>query len=99
MNPEPSILSRRDFLSKTIATTGAGLVLGAPNLLRAQDPASSDALHVALVGFGKQAEVLFECMKNIPGLHFQAVCDISKNRIKTYRSSSRGMTNAASTKF
>ena len=78
MNPEPSELTRRSFLSKTITTTGAGLVLGAPNILRAADPTSPDAIHVALVGFGKQGEVLFNCLRNIPGLHFQAVCDISK---------------------
>lgn len=82
MNSEPFNFSRRDFLSKTVATTGAGLVLGAPNILRAQDPASADAIHVALVGFGKQAEVLFNCLRNIPGLHFQAVCDISKYNLQ-----------------
>lgn len=79
MNPESSPVSRRDFLSKSLAGAGAGLVLGAPNILRAanQSPAGTDAIHVALIGFGKQGEVLFNCLKNIPGLHFQAVCDIS----------------------
>jgi len=77
MNSEPSNLSRRDFLSKSVATTGAGLVLGAPNILRAADPSSADTINVAIVGFGKQAEVLFNCLRNIPGLYFQAVCDIS----------------------
>jgi predicted dehydrogenase len=79
MNPEPSPLSRRDFLSKSLAGAGAGLVLGAPNILRAanQSTAGSEAIHIALVGFGKQGrEALFNAMKNIPGLHFQAVCDI-----------------------
>ena len=60
-----------------MAGVGAGLVLGAPNILRAADPGSSDTIHVALIGFGKQAEVLFNCLRNIPGLYFQAVCDIS----------------------
>jgi predicted dehydrogenase len=82
MNPPLSFISRRDFLSKTVAGAGAGLVLGAPNILRAADPASSDTIHVALIGFGKQAEVLFACLRNIPGLHFQAVCDISDNNRK-----------------
>jgi predicted dehydrogenase len=77
MNQPPSSISRRDFLSKTVAGAGAGLVLGAPNILRAADPGSSDTIHVALIGFGKQGEVLFNCLRNIPGLHFQAVCDIS----------------------
>ena len=60
-----------------MAGVGTGLVLGAPNILRAADPGSSDTIHVALIGFGKQGEVLFNCLKNIPGLHFQVVCDIS----------------------
>ena len=73
MNPLPSPLSRRDFLAKS---AGAGLVLGAPNLLRAAEGGQDD-INVALIGFGKQGDVLFNCLKNIPGLHFQAVCDIS----------------------
>jgi predicted dehydrogenase len=76
-----SILSRRDFLSRTAA---AGMVLGAPAILRASTAKSpSDTLNVALVGFGKQGLVLFEAMQNIPGVRFQAVCDIwdqSRNR-------------------
>ncbi len=80
MNQPPTSISRRDFLSKTVAGAGAGLVLGAPNLLRAASADGSDKIHVALVGMGKQGrEVLFEAMKNIPGLHFQAVCDIWKH--------------------
>jgi predicted dehydrogenase len=75
MNPDKPSISRRSFISKT--ALGAGLVLGAPNILRAANPQDSDAIHVALVGFGKQGEVLFNCLKNIPGLHFQAICDIS----------------------
>jgi predicted dehydrogenase len=82
MNQPLPFINRRDFLSKTIAGTGAGLVLGAPNILRAADPDSADTIHVALVGFGKQGEVLFNCLRNIPGLHFQAVCDISAFNLK-----------------
>ena len=74
MSQEPTNFSRRSFLTRA---AGAGLVLGAPGLLKAADPSSADTLHVALVGFGKQGEVLFNCLRNIPGLHFQAVCDIS----------------------
>lgn len=69
-----SFLSRRRFIKQS---AGAGLVLAAPNILRAAQKGASDSVHVALVGFGKQQEVLFASMKNIPGLHFQAVCDIS----------------------
>jgi predicted dehydrogenase len=97
MNADPSNLSRRDFISKTALS--AGLVLGAPGILRAASSGNSDAIHVAIVGFGKQAEVLFECLKNIPGLRFQAVCDISKNSINKFRSVSRGMPNAEGAKF
>jgi predicted dehydrogenase len=85
MNPEPtphSILSRRDFLSKSLAGAGAGLVLGAPNILRAANADGSDKIHVALIGMGKQGRVLFEAMANIPGLHFQAVCDIWDYNLK-----------------
>jgi predicted dehydrogenase len=87
--PEPSI-NRRDFLSKTVAGVGAGLVLGAPNILRAanaEGSGGSDKIHIALVGTGKQGRVLFDAMKNIPGLHFQAVCDIwDYNRNNAVRS-------------
>jgi predicted dehydrogenase len=77
MNEPLSSINRREFLSKAVAGVGAGLVLGAPNILRAADAGGSDKIHVALVGFGKQGrEALFNAMKNIPGLHFQAVCDI-----------------------
>ncbi len=84
MNPPPSSISRRDFLSKSMATAGAGLVLGAPSILRAAnaDGSSSEQLKVALVGMGKQGRVLFEAMSNIPGLHFQAVCDIWDYNLK-----------------
>ena len=78
MNTDPSNFSRRDFLSKSLAGAGAGLVLGAPSILRAANQSTgSDAIHIALIGFGKQGGVLFDCLKNIPGLHFQAVCDIA----------------------
>jgi len=71
------MINRRDFLAKTAAGAGAGLVLGTPGLLSAASASSpSNKLNVALIGHGKQGQVLWESMKNIPGLHFQAVCDI-----------------------
>lgn len=82
MNPSSSPINRRDFLSKTLAGAGAGLVLGAPNILRAANADGSDKIHVALVGMGKQGRVLFEAMSNIPGIHFQAVCDIWDYNLK-----------------
>ena len=99
MNPSIPNFSRRDFLTRTAGGISAGLVLGAPNILRAADSGGSNDIHVALVGFGKQAEVLFASLKNIPGLRFQAVCDISKNRINMFRSNSRGMANCEGAKF
>ena len=71
----PSV-SRRRFIGASGAT-GAGLVLGAPGILRAAEGSPNEKINVALVGFGKQGEVLFNCLKNIPGLRFQAICDIS----------------------
>jgi predicted dehydrogenase len=82
MNLPSSSISRRDFLSKTMAGAGAGLVLGAPSILRAASADGSDKIHLALVGMGKQGRVLFEAMSNIPGIHFQAVCDIWDYNLK-----------------
>lgn len=76
MNPRFSNITRRDFLGRTAAGIGAGLVLGAPGILRAAHAAESDKIHVGLIGMGRQGGVLFDAMRNIPGLHLQAVCDI-----------------------
>lgn len=74
MDPLPSILNRRRFLA---TSAKAGLVLGAPGLLRASSTkAPSDTLNVAMVGFGRQGVMLHESMRNIPGIRVQAVCDI-----------------------
>lgn len=83
MNPSSPSISRRDFLAKSVVGAGAGLVLGAPSILRAADAGGPDKIHVALVGMGKQGRVLFEAMSNIPGLHFQAVCDIWDYNLKS----------------
>jgi predicted dehydrogenase len=72
MNPLHSPINRRNFL---VRSAGAGLVLGAPAILRASETPSK-TLNLALIGFGKQGKVLFEAMSNIPGIRFQAVCDI-----------------------
>lgn len=77
MSQEPTPINRRSFITRASGAAGAGLILGAPGILSAANANKKDAIHVALVGFGKQGEVLFNCLKNIPGLHFQAVCDIS----------------------
>lgn len=96
-SPTPPSFNRRKFLG---TAAGVGLVLGAPNILRAaQNAGGSEDIHVAIVGFGKQAQVLFDSLKNIPGLRFQAVCDISKFSINKFRSASRGKPQAEGAKF
>ena len=82
MKNETSMISRRDFIGKAAGGISAGLVLGAPNILRAAQGEPSEKIHIALVGFGKQGKVLLDAMSNIPGLHFQAVCDIWDYNLK-----------------
>jgi predicted dehydrogenase len=75
-------LTRREFLLKgTLA--GAGLVFGAPAILKAAagPEAPSNVINVGFIGCGKQQEVLFNAMVNIPGLRYTAVCDIMKDRV------------------
>lgn len=79
---ESNSINRRDFLTKALAGAGAGLVLATPALAQVANDHGSDKIHVALVGMGKQGRVLFEAMSNIPGLHFQAVCDIWDYNLK-----------------
>jgi predicted dehydrogenase len=75
------MIKRRDFL-KTGSAASAGLVLGAPSIIRAETKNTpSDELKVGFIGCGKQHEVLFNAMKDIPGLHYAACCDIMKNRV------------------
>lgn len=67
---------------ETGAVLGAGLVMGAPAILSAQTRnEASDELRVGFLGCGKQNEVLWNAMKNIPGLRYVAVCDIMKDRV------------------
>jgi predicted dehydrogenase len=74
-------LSRREFISK--ATVGAGLILGAPAILKARPAGSpSDDIRVAFIGCGKQQEVLFSAMVNIPGIRYVAACDIMPARLQ-----------------
>ncbi len=67
-----------------MSAVGGGLVLGAPAILRAAATATapSEKLNVALVGMGRQGAVLVDAMRNIPGLYFQAVCDICNYSLK-----------------
>jgi len=74
-------ITRRNFMKSGTAVS-AGLVLGAPSILSAAAKnAPSDEIRVGFIGCGKQHEVLFNAMKNIPGLHYTAVCDIMRDRV------------------
>ena len=75
----PSLpLSRRDFLAMSAVGVGGGMALGVSEPTSPGVGAPSNRINVALIGHGKQGQVLFESMRNIPGLNFQAVCDIWK---------------------
>ena len=80
MNLKLPTLSRRDFLAKS--TLGAGLALSAPSILRANEAgAPADDIRVGFIGCGKQHEVLFNAMVNIPGIRYVAAADIMKARV------------------
>ena len=75
--------SRRDFL-KTAGLVGGGLMMSQHPLF-AQAAAGkkigpNDEINVALVGMGKEGEVLLNNLLKIPGLRFRAVCDIRPDR-------------------
>jgi predicted dehydrogenase len=73
-------LTRRDFLAKS--TIGAGLALSAPSILSAKEAgAPADDIRVGFIGCGKQHEVLFNAMVNIPGIKYVAASDIMKARV------------------
>ncbi len=83
-------ITRRRFL-KSGALAGAGLVFGAPAVLSSTARnAPSDEIKVGFIGCGAQQAVLFNAMRNIPGIHYQAVCDIMPNRVGGAYSRIRG---------
>ncbi len=77
-----SFLSRRDFITK--GAVGAGLLIGAaPSILKAREAGEAgEAIRVAFIGCGKQQEVLFNAMVNLPGIRYVACCDIMKSRLQ-----------------
>ncbi len=83
----PSKLSvgRRDFL-KTSALASGGILL-APSIMKAQS-SPNGKINLAIIGYGKQGEVLTNSMLQIEPRPFQivAVCDIWKNSIGKCRS-------------
>ena len=73
-------LTRRKFIQNGLKA-GAGLVVAAPGILRAESKAMGDsALRVAFIGCGRQQEVLFHAMRNLQGIRYVAVCDIMESR-------------------
>ena len=75
--------SRRDFL-KTAGLVGGGLMMS-QNPLFAQAATgkkigAADEINVALIGMGKEGEVLLNNMLQIEGIRFRAVCDIQPMR-------------------
>jgi len=80
-NIEGLSLSRRDFL-KTTASASLGTVLtgsalaGTASRGSQVEAESTDELRVALIGAGEQGRILIESCLRIPGIRFQAICDI-----------------------
>lgn len=75
-------VSRRNFLAGGAVAAGAGFFLlggckkGATGAAAAAKVPASEVINVAIVGTGAEGRVLLEAAKNIPGIQFQAVCDI-----------------------
>ncbi len=69
-------LTRRNFLS-TSAKLGA-VIAAAPYIARGASVGASaaDTVNVALIGCGEEGRILTNAALNIPGIRFQAVCDI-----------------------
>jgi hypothetical protein len=92
MSDEPKNTTRRDFL-KTGAAAGvgtalAGLALGAPSPVRAEDARSQfktkpiDTVRVGFVGVGGMGSAHVQNYLNIDGLEIKAVCDIVPAKVE-----------------
>lgn len=69
------VLDRRRFL-RSAAVGGAGLAF-APTILHADAQANRpEPINVALIGAGAQGQLLMAACLKIPGVRFNAVCDI-----------------------
>jgi len=66
---------RRRFL-QAVAAGGATLAFGKSIVGVAKEGDGGEPLRVALTGAGGQGKVLMEAARRIPGVRFQAVCDI-----------------------
>ena len=67
-------MDRRNFL-KSSAMAGAGLALAKTSLGKGIDSTSRN-LNIAIIGVGAQGRVLIDSCLKIPGVQFQAICDI-----------------------
>jgi predicted dehydrogenase len=88
-------MDRRRFLRSATAMS-AGLTLTPAVFAAAKAAKEPDALNVALIGAGAQGKVLMEAAIRIPGVRFQAVCDIwpfnrkwVSGRLRAYRHANR----------
>ena len=80
MNDQTSTSDRRRFL-QAAAAGGVALAFGPTILAAAQEGEGVEPVRVGLIGAGEQGKILMEAARRIPGVHFQAVCDIwSYNR-------------------
>jgi predicted dehydrogenase len=68
-------VGRREFL-RSVVGTGAALAFGPVVLGRAGGAKRPDPINVAIIGVGAQGGALVTACLDIPGVRFQAVCDI-----------------------
>ncbi len=68
-------LGRREFL-KSAAGAGAAIALPSVGLGAAGEGEPVEPINVALIGAGEQGSVLLAACLKIPGVKFQAVCDL-----------------------
>lgn len=67
--------TRRDFL-QTAAVAGTTLILSPMISAEQESVENPDDINVALIGAGSQGQALINSCRNIPGVHFKALCDI-----------------------
>ncbi len=72
---ESTPLNRRRFLHTAVAT-GVSLAYGSLGIGQTPTTKQDDNINVALIGAGAQGKALIDAAIHIPGIRFQAVCDI-----------------------
>lgn len=89
-------VTRRDFVKGASAAGLGSMMLGGPLFAQhaptVASTAANGAIRVGLIGAGIQGRVLAECIRKIPGVRFQAICDIwgynrnyTARRLKAYK--------------